>query len=116
MRISDWSSDVCSSDLDDRHIDHRLRAPTEPVAALDRKAFGAGLHAKFARVGLDGNTFDEPADRACAIESALRSFQHLDPLAVIGHQVDRELAGTIIDRTRSDGRVDRTSPRLNSSH
>src|SRR3546814_17697776 len=30
--------------LDDRHIDHRLRAPTEPVAALDRKAFGAGLH------------------------------------------------------------------------
>src|SRR3546814_12288418 len=55
--------------LDDRHIDHRLRAPTEPVAALDRKAFGAGLPAQFARVGLDGNLFDAPAAPACAKES-----------------------------------------------
>src|SRR3546814_11743024 len=32
MRISDWSSDVCSSDLRGRQIDHRDRARRLPIA------------------------------------------------------------------------------------
>src|SRR3546814_15243314 len=33
MRISDWSSDVCSSDLSSRRSDDRLISTTEPAAA-----------------------------------------------------------------------------------
>src|SRR3546814_1693437 len=138
MRISDWSSDVCSSDLrrlpqkrrasaalfivvlilepgivdavdparrlapreaarnrervgGDRRIDIDLPAPAEAARVLDREAFDARAHFEFARVGLDGDIFDEAADRAGAIERALRALQHLDAL-------------------------DRKSTRLNSSH
>src|SRR3546814_1947741 len=31
MRISDWSSDVCSSDLYDRAVEHRLRDVRHPL-------------------------------------------------------------------------------------
>src|SRR3546814_9735734 len=31
MRISDWSSDVCSSDLYDRAVEHRLRDVRPPL-------------------------------------------------------------------------------------
>src|SRR3546814_15969713 len=34
MRISDWSSDVCSSDLDDTLVDSRLAPPGQHVASL----------------------------------------------------------------------------------
>src|SRR3546814_19600621 len=50
VRISDWSSDVCSSDLGDRgQIDAARpepRDPAEPVvpAGLDRQYGGAGRH------------------------------------------------------------------------
>src|SRR3546814_2422738 len=33
MRISDWSSDVCSSDLLDRLVDERLKAEGERILA-----------------------------------------------------------------------------------
>src|SRR3546814_6110044 len=46
MRISDWSSDVCSSDLP-----HRLPAP----------ALRAGLAARPAAAGLDRSADDPPA-------------------------------------------------------
>src|SRR3546814_3321625 len=36
MRISDWSSDVCSSDLDDGLIETRRRPPGQPIGAGDR--------------------------------------------------------------------------------
>src|SRR3546814_16217516 len=44
MRISDWSSDVCSSDLDDegRVEDHRRRG----IAALERRQIDEGLEGR----------------------------------------------------------------------
>src|SRR3546814_6532941 len=51
MRISDWSSDVCSSDLDDAHIDHVAdleprgddRHRLEPGRLADQLAFQLAL-------------------------------------------------------------------------
>src|SRR3546814_9140375 len=42
MRISDWSSDVCSSDLDDVAKAHRFAHPFEG-AALERKPFAIAV-------------------------------------------------------------------------
>src|SRR3546814_11575341 len=45
MRISDWSSDVCSSDLGDQRVGQQLQQPVvgvEHVQALPRHAAGAG--------------------------------------------------------------------------
>src|SRR3546814_3055072 len=57
MRISDWSSDVCSSDL---VAVARLQVAIEPIARRDR--------------------IDEPGatDRVPAEQSALRTFQNLN--------------------------------------
>src|SRR3546814_19400669 len=44
MRISDWSSDVCSSDLEDRHREHR-----EDVD--QQRAIGAGTRRRLAIAG-----------------------------------------------------------------
>src|SRR3546814_16288052 len=45
MRISDWSSDVCSSDLLPRKRERRVNAPqrTARVAAGQRRLAGAGI-------------------------------------------------------------------------
>src|SRR3546814_9480796 len=46
MRISDWSSDVCSSDLVARVVEgHRLPFPAAPVG--DEEARGAGREGRF---------------------------------------------------------------------
>src|SRR3546814_3405637 len=37
MRISDWSSDVCSSDID-RHADRRLKPRVERCVVVDTRA------------------------------------------------------------------------------
>src|SRR3546814_18818768 len=56
MRISDWSSDVCSSDLIGNHlrdiVDEIARA-----AVLERLAVQSGLHGDVARIAehIDGN-------------------------------------------------------------
>src|SRR3546814_4859971 len=51
MRISDWSSDVCSSDLDHRHgrAGHAAAARTHPHARRRAHAAGAA-HAAAARI------------------------------------------------------------------
>src|SRR3546814_3719599 len=50
MRISDWSSDVCSSDLEARDDDHRSVAPpdlhvTDPVRSPSTRRAGASEEA-----------------------------------------------------------------------
>src|SRR3546814_3624257 len=45
MRISDWSSDVCSSDLADQHTDVTAR-PRFGEAGLQPRQPGLGLHAQ----------------------------------------------------------------------
>src|SRR3546814_7555382 len=37
MRISDWSSDVCSSDLEDGHRAHRHVVADDPATVLDQR-------------------------------------------------------------------------------
>src|SRR3546814_18941580 len=103
MRISDWSSDVCSSDLDpllrecviveafalrhrardtdrqrvgDRDIEHPRQAPRFEAAGLD-------LHLAFKAVARKrGDDIDDARGRVAAIERALRTAQHLDTLEV----------------------------------
>src|SRR3546814_15790757 len=84
MRISDWSSDVCSSDLAqaklvgyDRHVEH----PGHPAAVIIADlALDAALEPVQLRLG--GDEVDDAASRVAAIERALRSAQHLQPLHV----------------------------------
>src|SRR3546814_6863452 len=99
MRISDWSSDVCSSDLD---VDHRL--DREDHAGLQ---FGAGAGA----AGMDdlGRVVEQAAD-AVAAEIAhhavtMRLGMLLDGVAYVAEVI----AGLRLI-------VDRKSTRLNSSH
>src|SRR3546814_14172854 len=84
MRISDWSSDVCSSDLPAGHeiVDRRARDalridPPMAVEApiLDREERLADVRRQFS--GVDGLTADRPAPR--------------DRGAVLGEQRDREI-------------------------
>src|SRR3546814_5958141 len=54
MRISDWSSDVCSSDLDDEELEFRR---AEPVGGLLERGLhrAADLHLVGHRLELDGH-------------------------------------------------------------
>src|SRR3546814_7181180 len=89
MRISDWSSDVCSSDLRRRRViahdakvafaGHRA---VYRVAAIKRQAVGGGLHVL-------------PAE---------------------GHLGLAEAQAKILPLVEEDVRIDRKSTRLNSSH
>src|SRR3546814_16503643 len=58
MRISDWSSDVCSSDLHRRHGEERLRGDRDPAAGLRRRPQhrpGRRSHAVLAEAGMVGD-------------------------------------------------------------
>src|SRR3546814_6756455 len=99
MRISDWSSDVCSSDLRDV-------AGVEP--ALTVRGLGIGLEI----------TLDDP--RTAALKPSARlavAWQHI-ALIVDDAQLDAERRATL-PRDDVDALVeaqDRKSTRLNSSH
>src|SRR3546814_1184886 len=88
MRISDWSSDVCSSDLPDRH-----RRRDTPAPLIDRVAPGNIL--------IMPHALDPGADMLGEHRIHVRG----DALVVIGAVAER---GT--------GEGDRKSTRLNSSH
>src|SRR3546814_2051554 len=80
MRISDWSSDVCSSDLDDERRERGIdradvegeRGPAvlargfQPVVELDRRGLGVGFAARTAA------DLDQPVRlfRACGEKAA----------------------------------------------
>src|SRR3546814_2705868 len=89
MRISDWSSDVCSSDLRDRllaavrHVGDVHAVPEHVVQAVD-------LYDRGAKVGQQLRA-EWPCDREAEIEHGDAFERRLDPL-------------------------DRKSTRLNSSH
>src|SRR3546814_5889441 len=54
MRISDWSSDVCSSDLFDMQIDRHLAAVMEQGGIGDGRSPGFGLRRLVFGAGPDG--------------------------------------------------------------
>src|SRR3546814_2357388 len=97
MRISDWSSDVCSSDL----------CKVGAFKRFTEFAIGNAIAGKTGRVGLDDERLGVAADR-------------IDP----GNTADRlqlRAHDPVLDRAQIAGlrdlvREDRKSTRLNSSH
>src|SRR3546814_12591668 len=118
MRISDWSSDVCSSDLDaDRRA---LRTGNEGLAAVDDPvvaiAAAAGLHHGGVRAGaafVGGLAHEKGRARASRDErfeemSLLLLAPHLREqihIALVGrHRVDRDRTQRREARFLEDGR------------
>src|SRR3546814_6857798 len=98
MRISDWSSDVCSSDLEDRHSRASQHWPSL-ASALDILDKQGVARAEVIRL-LD-NGLIRPVLTAHPTEVRRKSL--------IDHRARLEALLTLRDK-------DRKSPRLNSSH
>src|SRR3546814_14616991 len=89
MRISDWSSDVCSSDLDGTFPNHEAN-PIEPANLVDLQA---RVLAEQADIGL---AFDGDADRCFLVDER---GELVSPSTLTGLIASRELA-----RERSEER------------
>src|SRR3546814_3038335 len=105
MRISDWSSDVCSSDLVELLDD--LLTHREHIAVPDRERVGI-VDAEVARVF----RLQAGADRQ--ILEVNRRAQHAARENVLLDEV--ALVAVFVEDLRADGDADRKSTRLNSSH
>src|SRR3546814_18692765 len=82
MRISDWSSDVCSSDLDGTFPNHEAN-PIEPANLVDLQA---RVLAEQADIGL---AFDGDADRCFLVDER---GELVSPSTLTGLIASRELA------------------------
>src|SRR3546814_6389022 len=105
MRISDWSSDVCSSDLD-RDYDSNYQAwRNNQMAELDRDyhEYRQENQQKFE------NEFGTWRQRRCSQRDCLGLVtEHMDVIGSDGEHVGK------VDKVAGDR--DRKSTRLNSSH
>src|SRR3546814_4333485 len=99
MRISDWSSDVCSSDLVDQPASHPAAVLDEPQAQVLGRTGLEDLDAAVIKVA--------PAHHALAdvLERKQRLVQH----RTAAFTAQAQLAGQVLE-------PDRKSTRLNSSH
>src|SRR3546814_7780190 len=107
MRISDWSSDVCSSDLvlGGWHLRQRRRAEVVDVVAALLRARDA-VELAHVRVARDA---DHPADPLVADE--------VEQLGALGEVHAPGIAALLVLRARpATADRDRKSTRLNSSH
>src|SRR3546814_9168491 len=110
MRISDWSSDVCSSDLLHRaKLDHPADAAFEEVGALglvDEDAVD-----QFGRKLLEGDRAVGPCGRYLAAVEGRKAQGRAEP-------AHRQLVGIALEAVGrdADDALDRKSTRLNSSH
>src|SRR3546814_5577384 len=122
MRISDWSSDVCSSDLHDgraadeldvgegEHVQQAVAVgPHEPGDEADHEATGKPD---------DGDEYGEPR----AAEQSRPCVDHPGPVEIHAGLRERACPGLAgaphhtRDDQRAGGSVDRKSTRPNSSH
>src|SRR3546814_11859733 len=87
MRISDWSSDVCSSDL--RDVVSELEGPGERVVAGGPLGGEGRLEGEVVRVGHD--------------ERVVHVLEHLEARVSSG-DVRIELVGAAADRSKSEER------------
>src|SRR3546814_7227267 len=119
MRISDWSSDVCSSDLDAEHPgDERGVRGAVATAHLIERVFGGVRQRRHSRQGEEARTALDRVDEAeNGIElravGGVRLPRHDRP-ARFGKDFRRfgqNVVQQIVHR-----RIDRKSTRLNSSH
>src|SRR3546814_14230027 len=99
MRISDWSSDVCSSDLA-----YGLRIPAW-MHAWPTPEFGAGAQrADAARQPVAAHTPIESRSRAAAIADAVAITQRREAVAAQGGSGSRavHIARSLADRERGE--------------
>src|SRR3546814_9132836 len=107
MRISDWSSDVCSSDL--RLIDF-LDAHHEAIIAIAARADGnVEFHLRIGVIGL--RLAQIPRDAAAADH---RAREAPCQRVFLAHRRDVDVA--LLEDAVVDDQADRKSTRLNSSH
>src|SRR3546814_2227076 len=106
MRISDWSSDVCSSDLGQTEgFDARLVAEW-PKAGM--KAWGLAQHASGLLVLWDGHA------RVLIVDPATGAIREAEPKGEAARAMrDAKRPGKVYSKWRY---VDRKRTRLNSSH
>src|SRR3546814_4925411 len=112
MRISDWSSDVCSSDLEVR-LALRLHRPDGSVRHVELCA------APVADNGRDVGFVASIQDVTSAHETnqLLEQQAHSDPLTGLPNRsVLAEVTAEVAARCESALLLDRKSTRLNSSH
>src|SRR3546814_9691598 len=124
MRISDWSSDVCSSDLLDVHVAERLGAQHRHALALGAELLvrrRARRHGDLGTAGADRRHLDTAAERrrdhrqrdaavdvgAVALEQAMRRHREKDVEIACGRAAQPSLAlagqpdaGAVLDALR----------------
>src|SRR3546814_8890760 len=110
MRISDWSSDVCSSDLQFAGTDVLSMSGQVRVAVLDQ---ATGTVVEVEDVTLNGITTvaDLVAQMNTQLDNATASLDSNGHLVITA-----DAAGNGIAINEMDSAVDRKSTRLNSSH
>src|SRR3546814_16568986 len=74
MRISDWSSDVCSSDL--WRIDRRAVVPCIAAIARIRLELGVVLEVEIVELRLLRHVSNQAVESGATKQRALRAFQH----------------------------------------
>src|SRR3546814_13923762 len=92
MRISDWSSDVCSSDLARRQTDEDTRE-AERLAEL-RRAYNAA----------NGIVEEAPAEATEAVRKAVRGHSRAteaQPLPVVDRSEERRVGNECVSTCRS---------------
>src|SRR3546814_6621989 len=117
LRISDWSSDVCSSDLlDDGQAGHGQSFDLPIIMAM-RPAPGQGRSAEngLARPRASSQQDERGADRQPDDEVERNPDPPEIGKAIIARRIDQRI-GLIADRRGEAGRRDRKGTRLNSSH
>src|SRR3546814_4751376 len=117
MRISDWSSDVCSSDLREYYLNEQLKAIQRELGneGEDGGDELAELTAKVARTKLS----KEARAKATAELKKLKSMQPMSAEATVVRTYLDVLLGLPWgkkSKLKKDLKIDRKSTRLNSSH
>src|SRR3546814_3149116 len=115
MRISDWSSDVCSSDLQASRLDAFINALPVSPATLQRVAnwtIGVSLAALIA-VGAHATGVTAKINEEWAQTVARAGFQVKKVEVVGAERIDRL---KVYDIALAQKDRDRKSTRLNSSH
>src|SRR3546814_1573638 len=124
MRISDWSSDVCSSDLSLLQLWRR-----EPAGAASERPGGIDRHRLRDEFGVAGvlpviigapefGVFDIIAAEALERRSVGGPAVRDPAIVAIGHRLNRvgRGIGALAEQALEIGADDRKSTRLNSSH
>src|SRR3546814_1380235 len=110
MRISDWSSDVCSSDLKDAHLPAYRKAGFTVAGLYDHDRARAEALASGWGIDTVFDTLEQAAAADAAFDVAAPPVAHVDILSALP-----EGAAVLLQKPMGLN-LDRKSTRLNSSH